>query len=93
MGKPGHLECYFDCGTTFSSLEALALHIELDHREGNDISPFVIRESPPRSTLNYPPPAPLKPPSPVPRRSEGGSRSRSKFMSYFFLMAFVSAAE
>ena len=34
----------FDCGLKFSTLEALYLHIELDHREDNSVSPFAVQE-------------------------------------------------
>jgi hypothetical protein len=76
----GHLECYFDCGRSFDSLEALALHIDVGHREDNEISPFVIRESPPREspvTEYYPPAEPLRAAPPVPPSSGGGFRSKS----------------
>lgn len=63
MEAKGHLECYFQCGVSLSSLEALALHIELDHRENNDISPFVIRQqSLPATASRSPPAAPSRPP-------------------------------
>jgi len=66
----GHLDCLFDCGLTFSSLETLHLHIEVDHREDNDISPFLIRdESPPvasSSRYEQAPPLPTRPPPQIP---------------------------
>ncbi|KAF2423315.1 DUF1671-domain-containing protein [Tothia fuscella] len=59
----GHLECYFQCGVLCSSLEDLAFHIELVHRETSDISPFVVRkskeQSPPAFPGRAPPPIPL----------------------------------
>lgn len=73
MAKKGHLECYFACGVSCDSLETLALHIELDHREDNNISPFVIRDE----SFSAPPGAaravhafPSRPPPPVPSRSK-----------------------
>jgi hypothetical protein len=75
----GHLECYFDCGRTFDSLEALALHIDVDHREDNDISPFVVRESSPREspvTEYYPPTAPSRAPPEIPQSFGEGPQSK-----------------
>jgi hypothetical protein len=62
----GHLECPFDCGVFCSSLEHLSLHIEVDHREDNNFSPFVVREpqEPPA------PPLPSRAPPPLPSTSE-----------------------
>lgn len=72
MATKGHLECYFDCGVSCDSLETLALHIELDHREDNDISPFVVRDEGVDSSLpsDIPPPLPARPPPPLPSRSK-----------------------
>jgi hypothetical protein len=76
----GHLDCLFDCGLTFSSLETLHLHIELDHREENDISPFLARpESPPvasSSRYQRAPPLPTRPPPRVPVHDESSQGSR-----------------
>ncbi|KIW09266.1 hypothetical protein, variant [Verruconis gallopava] len=44
MAAEGHLDCMFDCGLHFSSLESLYLHIELHHREDNTISGFAVQE-------------------------------------------------
>jgi hypothetical protein len=42
MATHGHLDCLFDCGLKFDDLETLYLHIELDHREDNSVSPFAV---------------------------------------------------
>lgn len=44
MAAHGHLDCLFDCGLKFDDLETLYLHIELDHREDNSVSPFAADE-------------------------------------------------
>jgi hypothetical protein len=47
--ESGHLDCLFDCGLTFSSLDTLYLHVELNHREDNSLSPFAVHEAATRS--------------------------------------------
>lgn len=78
--EPGHLDCLFDCGLTFSSLETLHLHIELDHREDNDVSPFLARPTTPpvptSSRDSYVPPLPTRPPPQVPIYDEESQGSR-----------------
>jgi hypothetical protein len=78
--EPGHLDCLFDCGLTFSNLETLHLHVELDHREDNDTSPFLARpESPPvasSSRYQRAPPLPTRSPPQVPVYDEGSQGSR-----------------
>jgi hypothetical protein len=76
----GHLDCLFDCGLKFSSLESLHLHIEVDHREDNEVSPFLVRdESPPvasSSQHEQVPPLPKRPPPQIPVDYETGQGSR-----------------
>ncbi|RDI79804.1 Serine/threonine-protein kinase [Venturia inaequalis] len=78
--QPGHLDCLFDCGLTFSSLEALHLHIEVDHREDNDVSPFLARPAtPPVASSSrdiHVPTLPTRPPPRVPVRDEESQGSR-----------------
>lgn len=73
MAADGHLDCMFDCGLKFSTLETLYLHIELDHREDNSVSPFAVQavaDSPAVQLYDYAndyaPPLPARPPSPRP---------------------------
>lgn len=76
---PGHLDCLFDCGLTFTSLETLHLHIELDHREDNDVSPFLARPATPpvaSSSRYMVPPPPTRPPPRVPVHDEESQGSR-----------------
>jgi hypothetical protein len=79
--KPGHLDCLFDCGLTFSDLETLHFHIELDHREDNDISPFLARpESPLVATSSgylQAPPLPMSAPPQVPVHDNSTQGSRT----------------
>ncbi|QDS70419.1 hypothetical protein FKW77_009568 [Venturia effusa] len=88
--QPGHLDCLFDCGLTFSSLETLHLHIELDHREDNEISPFLaIPATPPvaSSSSKYEdvPPLPTRSPPPVPVPDEGSQGSHESEAEPFTL--------
>lgn len=72
--ESGHLDCLFDCGLTFSSLETLHLHVELEHREDNGISPFLARpDSPPAPSSSRhrgTPPLPTRHPPRVPVYNE-----------------------
>ncbi|TLD23493.1 Serine/threonine-protein kinase [Venturia nashicola] len=87
--RPGHLDCLFDCGLSFSSLETLHLHIELDHREDNDVSPFLARPttSPVASSSRDTnvPPLPTRPPPRVPIHEEELQGSRDSEAEPFTL--------
>lgn len=83
--ESGHLDCLFDCGLAFSNLETLHLHIELDHREDNDVSPFLARpDSPPVASSSWGqqmPQLPTRPPPRVPVHDEdshGSSESEAE---------------
>jgi hypothetical protein len=85
MDNLGHLECPFHCGRNLDSLEALAFHIEVDHREDDDMSPFVVRKSPPRerSVTEYYTPSPLRTPPPIPQEHS------SKILTFWLRSCFT----